>query len=137
MTTNAILKLCGGFEGALGVALIAFPDFVLRAFFTGGFSSDVLSSDVLVARVTGSVLLILGLGCWPRGEDEVSTSLLTSQFAYTALTAVYIAYLGFTGGFDSALLWVTSALHALLALLLAGITYERIWPKKPHQANQL
>jgi hypothetical protein len=47
---------------------------------------------------------------WPVGED-IDAKLLSAQLTYNSLTALYLGYLILEGGFTSALLWPTCALH--------------------------
>ncbi len=69
-----MLKLCATFESASGVALIAFPNVIVWAFFGGG-----LSGDVELARGTGLAPLLLGLVCWPKGDDDVFAQILLAK----------------------------------------------------------
>ena len=131
MTTRTMLKLCATFESASGVALIAFPNSIVWAFFGGG-----LPGDVELTRGAGLAPLFLGLVCWPRGDGDVAAQILLAQFAYTLLVALYLGYLRLFGGFNSILLWPTSALHGLLALLLAGLAFERVSAAKAPRVDQ-
>ena len=131
MTTKTMLKLCATFESASGVALIAFPNSIVRAFVEDG-----LPGDVELARIAGLAPLLLGLVCWPKGDDDVSAQILMAQFVYTLLIALYLAYLRLAGGFASTLLLPISALHGLLALLLAGLAVERVLAANAPHAGQ-
>jgi hypothetical protein len=41
------------------------------------------------------------------------------MLTYSALITVYLAYLGFAGGFAGVLLWPAVVVHAILTVLLA------------------
>lgn len=126
-----MLGLSAGFECASGFALIVFPEFIVREF----FGSD-LSGDVALARVTGFIVFLLGLAWWPRGEDGVAASILWTQFGYNLLIAMSLGYLGVAAGFGAVLVWLLCSLHVLLALLLAGLTYERVVAARSGRADQ-
>jgi hypothetical protein len=131
MTTKTLLRICASFEIATGVALSMVPDFVVREIFGGGS----LDGDIAMARGAGFGVLLLGLICWPIGDD-VDTRLLWAQLAYNVLTALYLGYLKQEGGFTSTLLWPTCALHGLIAIMLIGLIYERFSTVKSGRANQ-
>jgi hypothetical protein len=64
-----------------------------------------------VGRVAGIALIALGAACWPGPP-------LVGMLIYSALVTLYLAYLGFAGGFAGIFLWPAVALHAVLSLLL-------------------
>ena len=72
---------------------------------------------VPVARVTGIALVGLGVACWPGPP-------LLGMLIYSSVVALYLAYVGFIGGFTGILLWPAVVVHAILATLLAR-TYPR------------
>ena len=131
MKTKTLLRVCASFEIVAGFVLIAVPDFVIREIFGGG----PLSSDVAIVGGGGLGLLLLGLVCWPIGDD-IDEQLLWAQLAYNLPAALYLGYLRLKGGFTSALLWPTCALHGLIAMLLVGLVYEKFSTVKPGRANQ-
>ena len=65
-----------------------------------------------VARVTGIALVGLGIACWPGPP-------LAGMLIYSVAVALYLAYVGFAGGFVGVLLWPAVALHGALSILLA------------------
>jgi hypothetical protein len=87
MTARMLVRVCSILEVATGVALIANPDFVVRALFGVG-----LSGDVAIARRAGIGPLLLGLMCWPRGDD-IPTPVIWAQLTYNLLVALYLGYL--------------------------------------------
>jgi hypothetical protein len=130
MTTRTLLRLCATFEGVTGIALMAEPDVIVRELFGGG-----LSGDITIARAAGFCLFFLSLVCWPS-EDDTAGQVIWAQLAYNLLTALYLGYLKLAGGIVSALLWPVCALYAVIALLLAGLAYERVSAAKTGRANQ-
>jgi len=64
-----------------------------------------------VAGVAGIALIALGVASWP-GPSRVG------MLGYSAAVTLYLAYLGFTGGFTGILLWPAVILHAILTVLL-------------------
>jgi hypothetical protein len=56
--------------------------------------------------------------------------------AYNLITALYLGYLKFAAGFVSALLWPIFVLHAVIALLLVGLAYERVSAANIGRVNQ-
>ena len=129
MTTRTLLRLCAIFEGVTGIALMVEPD-IVRELFRGG-----LSGDIAIARAAGLCSFFLGLACWPIGDD-IAGQVIWAQLAYNLLTAFYFGYLKLAGGFVSALLWPVCALYAVIALLMAGLAYERVSEAKTGRANQ-
>jgi hypothetical protein len=119
MKTRAPVMLSAALVAATGVALIVDPDFVVRVILGAGLSG----SGIAVGRGAGIVLLALGLACWPSGADATARATL-ALFTYNLLVALYFGYLRVGGGFVSSVLWPACALHALLAVLLAGTAYE-------------
>jgi hypothetical protein len=99
---------------------LAVPDSVIRTL----LGSD-SSGDIAIARIAGFGPFLLGLACWPGEDDVVTAQVLWAQLTYNLLIALYLGYLRVGGGFVSSALWPACALHASLALLLAGTAYER------------
>jgi hypothetical protein len=96
-------------EGLTGVALLVAPEFVIRVL----AGTDATGLTTSVGRVTGIALIGLGVATSP---GPASIGMLT----YTVLVALYLAYMGMRGGWGGPLLWPAIAVHAVLALLLAG-----------------
>jgi hypothetical protein len=102
-------------EAGTGLALLTVPSLVGRLLLGDEFTGVTIP----VARVAGIALIALGIACWP-GPPQVG------MLIYSALAAVYLAYLGFAGGLAGVLLWPAVVLHVILtALLTWGITQMR------------
>jgi hypothetical protein len=94
-------------EVATGVALLVVPSFVGRLL----LGEELAGVAVPVARVTGIALIALSVACWPGPP-------LVGMLTYSAAVTLYLAYLGFAGGFSGILLWPAVVLHAILTALL-------------------
>jgi hypothetical protein len=95
-------------EAATGLALLIAPSLVGQLLLGVEFAGVALP----VARVAGIALIALGIACWPGPS-------LAGMLIYSALITVYLAYLGFAGGFAGVLLWPAVVLHGILTALLA------------------
>jgi hypothetical protein len=102
-------------EGLTGIALLVAPELVIRVL--AGTDTTALASSI--GRVTGIALIGLGLATSP---GPASIGMLT----YTVLVALYLGYMGVRGGWGGPLLWPAIAVHAVLALLLAGGCMARV-----------
>ena len=102
-----VLALAATWEIATGLALLLGPSLVGRAL----LGEDLTGVAIPVARVAGIALIGLGVACWP------GTPLL-GMLLYSAAVALYLAYVGFAGGFGGMLLWPAVVLHVILTALL-------------------
>jgi len=95
-------------EIATGLALLIVPSLIGRLLLGEELSGDA----VPLARVLGIALIALGVACWPATPR-------IGMLTYGAVVTLYLAYLGFAGGFSGILLWPAVLLHAILTILLA------------------
>jgi len=95
-------------EVATGLALLMVPALVGKLL----LGEPLAGVAIPVARVTGIALIALGIACWPGPP-------IFGMLTYGLLVTLYLAYLGFAGGFAGVLLWPAVALHVVLAALLA------------------
>ena len=93
-------------EAATGAALLIVPSLVGRLL----LGEELRGVALPVARVAGIALIALGIACWP-GPPRIG------MLIYSAAVAVYLAYVGLTGG-GGVLLWPAVVLHAILTALL-------------------
>lgn len=100
-----ILFVTAVLEAATGAALLIVPSVVGRLL----FGEELMSVAVPVARVTGTALIALGIACWP------GRTALCGMLAVT----LYLAYIGFAGGFVGILLWPVVVVHLIVTALLA------------------
>jgi hypothetical protein len=94
-------------EAATGLALLIVPSLVGQLL----LGKELTGVAIPVARVAGTALIALGIACWPGPP-------LVGMLTYSVAVTVYLAYLGFAGGFAGVFLWPAVALHAFLSLLL-------------------
>ncbi len=102
-----VLALAAVSEVATGLALLVAPSLVGRLLLGEGLTGVAIP----VARVLGIALVALGIACWP-GPPRMG------MLTYSAAVTLYLAYVGFAGGFSGVLLWPAVVLHALLTALL-------------------
>jgi len=102
-----VLVLAAVTEATTGVALLMVPSLVGQLLFGG----ELAGMAVTVARVTGIALIALGVACWPGTP-------LVGMLTYNAAVTLYLAYVGFAGGFTGMLLWPAVVLHGILTALL-------------------
>ncbi len=108
-------------EVLTGVALFVVPSLVGRLL----LGQELAGIALPVARVAGLALIGLGVACWPGSP-------LLGMLTYSTAVALYLAYLGFTGGFTGILLWPAVVLHILLTSLL---TWAFVRDKEGHAAR--
>jgi len=102
-------------EAATGVALLIVPSIVGRLL----LGEELIGVAIPVARVTGIALIALGVACWPGPP-------LVGMLTYSAVVTLYLACVGFMGGFAGILLWPAVVLHGILtALLVRASTSEK------------
>jgi hypothetical protein len=94
-------------EIATGLALLLVPSLVGQLL----LGAELAGIAMNVARVAGIALIGLGVACWP------GTPLL-GMLTYSVAVALYLAYLGITGGSTGILLWPAVGLHVILTALL-------------------
>lgn len=103
-------------EAATGLALLLVPSLVGQLL----LGAELTGIAVILARVSGIALVSLAVACWP------GTPLL-AMLGYGGASALYLAYLGLTGGASGILLWPAVVLHLILTVLLARASQgERI-----------
>ena len=95
-------------EVATGLAMLVVPSPVGRLL----LGADLTGISIPVARVTGIALIALGVACWP---DRTA---LCGMLTYSALTTLYLLYLGIRGEWVGSLLWPAAAYHAVTTFAL-------------------
>ena len=103
-----VLVLAAVGEAATGLALLIVPSLVGRLL----LGEELTGIAIPVAGVAGIALIALGVACWP-GPPRVG------MLIYSAAVTLYLAYVGFAGGWTGILLWPAVVLHAILTALLA------------------
>jgi len=105
-----LLALAAVSEAVTGLVLLVYPPIVVHLL----FGADIAGAGILLSRIAGISLIALGVACWPRNTAHGS---LFGMLTYSTLAALYLAYLGITGGVGI-LLWPAVAVHAVLSFLL-------------------
>ena len=113
MTTKLLLAVAATFETVTGIVLIVAPN-IVRLLLGTGISSAVL----VIARMVGVGLLLLGVACWPRVEGTIPR--LRAMLIYNLLATAYLGYLRFSSQSVGKLLLPALAVHAALAILFVG-----------------
>jgi hypothetical protein len=90
-------------EAGTGLALLIVPSLVGRLL----LGEELTGSAIPVACVAGIALIALGVACW-LGPPRVG------MLIYSAAVTLYLAYVGFAGGFTGILLWPAVILHVIL-----------------------
>ena len=108
-----VLNFAAVAEAATGLALLIVPSLVGQVLL-GEYLTGIA---VPVARVAGVALVGLGIACWPGPP-------LVGMLTYSALVALYLAYLGLVEGLTAILLWPAVALHAILSVFLGRLWLE-------------
>ncbi len=107
-TVKSVLAFAAVGEIATGVTLLLAPSLIAQWL----FAADLVGIAIPIARVAGIALICFGVACWP------GTPLL-GMVAYSVATALYLAYVGYSGGPSGKLLWPAVVAHVVLAALLA------------------
>jgi hypothetical protein len=105
---NKVLIFAAAAEAATGLALLIVPSLVGLLL----LGEELSGVAIPAARVAGIALIALGIACWPGRP-------LVGMLIYSALVALYLAYLGFASGVTGVFLWPAIVLHAILAALLS------------------
>jgi hypothetical protein len=95
-------------EIATGVGLLIAPSLVGQWL----FEVELVGIAVTLARLAGIALVGLGVACWP-GTPRLG------MVVYSVAAALYLAYIGYSGGPIGVLLWPAVVLHVVLAALLS------------------
>jgi len=105
--TASVLVLAAVGEAAMGAALIIVPSLVGHLL----LGAEPTGIAVILARVAGIAMISLSVACWPGTP-------LIGMLTYSAAVTLYLAYVGFAGGFSGVLLWPAVVLHVIMTALL-------------------
>ena len=97
-------------EAVTGAALLIVPSLVGLLL----FGEKLTGVAIPAARVAGIALIALSIACWPGPP-------LVGMLIYSAVVTLYLAYIGFAGGFTGILLWPSVVLHVILTALLTRV----------------
>ena len=110
---KALLAVAATFETVTGIALIFAPNIVRLL-----LGTDISGVVLVIARMVGVGLLLLGVACWPRVEGTIPR--LRAMLIYNLLATAYLGYLRFSSQSVGKLLLPALAVHAVLAILFVG-----------------
>lgn len=114
-TVKSVLVVAAVSEAATGLALLILPSLVGQWL----LGEELAGIAVTIARVTGIVLIALGIACWPGPP-------LLGMLTYSAAVTLYLGYLGLSGASIGMLLWPAVVLHVILtALLIRASTTDK------------
>jgi len=105
-----LLVLASIGEIAFGLLLLATPPLAARWL----FAIDISGSAITLGRLAGICLIVLGIGCWPRGDSRRQVYIMLT---YSALAACGLVVIGLRGS-AGWLLWPAVVVHGVIALLL-------------------
>jgi hypothetical protein len=114
-------------ETVTGLALIVAPALVITMLLGTNDFGQLLP----VARCFGVALLGLALACWPSGLSAAGkgSPALRGMLTYNFMIALFLVYLGAVERVGGILLWPGAALHAVVALILAGSWLAKAGPR--------
>jgi hypothetical protein len=112
-----LLRFTAVVEGLTGLILLVYPFSVVRLL----FDSEIAGAGVFMSRLAGTVLIALGVACWP---DRNTLRAFLGMLTYSLLAMLYLVYVGVNGGVGI-LLWPGVAAHGALSVLLV-----RAWRKE-------
>ena len=113
MMNKVLLAVAATFETVTGTALIFAPNIVRLL-----LGTDISGVVLVIARMVGVGLLLLGVACWPRVEGTIPR--LRAMLIYNLLATAYLGYLRFSSQSVGKLLLPALAVHAVLAILFVG-----------------
>jgi hypothetical protein len=102
------LVIAAVIEAATGLALMIVPSLLGQLL----LGAELTTIAVIPMRVAGIALVSLAVACWPGTP-------LVGMLTYSAIATLYLAYVGFIGGFTGILLWPVVVVHVVLTALLA------------------
>ena len=113
MTTKLLLALASTLETVTGIALIFTPNIVRLL-----LGTDISGVALVIARMVGVGLLLLGVACWPRVEGTIPR--LRVMLIYNLVATAGLGYLRFSSQSVGKLLLPALVVHAVLAILFIG-----------------
>ena len=111
-----LIAVAAAIEAGTGLILVSFPSLFVRLL----LGVELSEPGQIVGRLAGFALIALVLACWPSGgTGGAGASSLRSLLVFSLLVAVYLVYLGISGGPVGSLLWPAVILHSVVAIFLA------------------
>ena len=105
---RTLLAVAAAGEAATGLALLVSPPIVVRLL----FGAEIAGAGTVMSRVAGLALVALGIACWPGADTTRSSSqAYGGMLTYSALSTLYLAYVGLAGQSTGKLLWPAVVVH--------------------------
>jgi hypothetical protein len=117
MMNRVLLAVAATFEAVTGIALIFAPN-IARLL----LGTDISGAALVIARMAGVGLLLLGVACWPRVEGTIPR--LRAMLIYNLFATACLGYLRFSSQSVGKLLLPALAVHAVLAILFIGAWFK-------------
>jgi hypothetical protein len=109
-------------EAATGLALILFPNMVVRFL----FGTDIAGAGLAGARIAGMALTALALACWPdvvHGSGARRSRI--AMLVYNVLATTYLGLLAIGGELRGPLLWPAVVVHLAVTVWLVTVRADR------------
>ena len=103
-------------EAATGLALLGLPLLVVSLLLGGSLDTP---AALVVARMTGTAQLSLGVACWLARNDAQSRAargLVTAMLLYNTAAVAVLVYAGMVSRLSGIGLWPVVVLHAAMAV---------------------
>lgn len=111
-----MMRVVAAGEAATGLALMLFPQMVVRYL----FGTETAGAGLAVARIAGMALTALGIACWPDATtDNRARRSRIAMLVYSVLATVYLGLLAIDGELLGPLLWPAVAVHLAVTVWLA------------------
>jgi hypothetical protein len=117
MMNKVLLAVAATSETVTGIALIFAPNIVRLL-----LGTDISDAVLVIARMAGIGLLLLGVTCWPRVEGNIPR--LRAMLIYNLVATAYLGHLRFSSQSVGKLLLPALAVHAVLAVLFVGALFK-------------
>ena len=119
MANKVLLAVASTLEAFTGLVLIIAPSMIRSV-----LGTNVSGAALVIARMTGCGLLLIGVACWPRVEANLLR--LLAMLIYNVLATVYLGYLRFGSESVGKLLLPAFAVHAAPATLFIGVWFKHL-----------
>ena len=113
---KSLLIITAVFEVFTGVALLALPS---RAGLSLTGSPIDATAGVIIARVAGAALLVIGVACWlarDHGYSPGGQALIWGLLTYNVAAAAVLGFAGIASAANGPAIWPGTAAHVGLAM---------------------
>ena len=114
--TRRLLVVTGALEAATGAGLLIAPRLVSSLLLGAALNE---SGAMLMARICGAALMVVGIACWStrnEGQSSSARTLMSGLLFYNVVVALLLVY-GWSGlGLRGIGLWPAALAHLALAV---------------------